>query len=326
MTMNPIPTTTTTIANAAAPEATLSSCTEAPLGARTGNDNATPKRVRGNPNALLAHPEVTRAIEGTLIHHGLPPRELRDGVAQVQMRALEAVEKKAAPADLAGWKALTCTIAERMLITDRRKQARRGRYDEGLCEEPDEKTPVERSPGKVRDPVDLGRQVKALQGQFEAGELPEHAEEILDGIAAGESYKEVGASLGLTEAQVRRRLMAMRKRFKAKLASLGMLTLMVLVAALFAALPGGVATRDDTPGSAPTGTVVRVLTPEQRALSLRTEALRACDAGRWDLCLGRLDEAAKLDPAGNGAADVRAARVRAEAAVDAQEVYAKPRP
>lgn len=293
------------------PTTTLSTLTDAPSPSPTSNDNALPKRLPTNPNALLAHPEVTRAIEGTLLQHGLARQELRDGVAQVQMRALGALQNKPRPADLGGWKALCCTIAERLVLKDRQREAKRSLYHDGLSDEADDHAPIARSPGKERDPVDVARQRKALEGQFEAGDMPEHGDAILDAVAAGESYKDIAAELGLTEAQVRRRLVRMRKLFKGKLASLGMLALMALVAVMFATPFGGVATRDvGTPPDVP-ATVVQPVTPVDRATALRAEALRACNTEKWDLCVGRLDEAAALDPAGDEAAEVHAARSRA---------------
>lgn len=65
-----------------------------------------------------------------------------------------------------------------------------------------------------------------------------------------------------------------------------------------------------------------------RTTALRAEALRACNAEKWDLCVGRLAEARALDPAGDQSAEVDAARGRAVNALDAQdrEMEAKPRP
>jgi len=309
--MNPIHLTTTT----------LSTLPDSSSPTPTSNDNALPKRLPTNPNQLLAHREVTRAIEGTLLQHGMARQELPDGVAQVQMRALGALQNKPRPADLGGWKALCCTIAERLVLKDRKRDAKRSLYHEGLSDEADEHSAIARSPGKVEDPVDLARQRKVLEGQFEAGDMPEHGDAILDAVAAGESYKDIGAELGLTEAQVRRRLARTRKLFKAKIASLGMLALMLLVAVMFAAPFGGVATRDVEPTHTRTPTITV-------AQTLRSEALRACNAGEWDRCLGRLEEARKLDPAGDEGPEVHAARIRAVNALDAQEreLEAKPRP
>jgi DNA-directed RNA polymerase specialized sigma24 family protein len=294
----------------------------------TSNDNAFPRRLLTSPSALLAHPELTRAIEGTLIQTGWPRTELPDGVAQVQMRVLEALRRKPLPVDLGEWKALACTIAKRMVIKDRQRAKKRSRYDTGLSDGADDHAPVERSPGRVADAVDLARQRRVLEGQFEAGDMPEHGEAILEGVVDGLSAKEIGAELGLTESAVKNRLARMRKLFKAKLAALGMLTLMMLVAVLFAAPFGGVATRDVTP--APGATTAQPPRPPTGTLAqaLRTQGLRACDAGEWDRCLGDLEKARTLDPAGDEEPAVRAARARAEDALDEQErrLEAKPRP
>jgi hypothetical protein len=47
---------------------------------------------------------------------------------------------------------------------------------------------------------------------------------------------------------------------------------------------------------------------EAKASLLRTEAYAACDRGAWVLCEAKLDEAKRLDPAGEAAAEVLAAR------------------
>jgi DNA-directed RNA polymerase specialized sigma24 family protein len=250
-------------------------------------------------------------------------QELPDGVAQVQMRALGALQNKPRPVDLGGWKALSCTIAERLVLKDRKREAKRSRYHDGLSDEADDHAPIARSPGKVADPVDLARQRKVLEGQFEAGDMPEHGDAILEGVVDGLSAKEIGAELGLSESAVKNRLARMRKLFKAKLAALGMLTLMLLVAVLFSVPIGGVATRDVGPASTSTQTPATTA-----AQTLRSEALRACQAREWDRCLARLEEARKLDPAGDEAPEVRAARARAEGALDEQDrrLEAKPRP
>jgi hypothetical protein len=56
--------------------------------------------------------------------------------------------------------------------------------------------------------------------------------------------------------------------------------------------------------------------PLDRTRALRAEALRACDAAAWERCLEQLDEAAKLDAAGDRAREVAEARERARKALD----------
>jgi hypothetical protein len=63
----------------------------------------------------------------------------------------------------------------------------------------------------------------------------------------------------------------------------------------------------------------RVVSAPERAGKLRTDAFGACDEGYWALCDGKLDEAQKLDPAGEGDPRVQAAR---KAAYDG--THAKP--
>jgi hypothetical protein len=58
----------------------------------------------------------------------------------------------------------------------------------------------------------------------------------------------------------------------------------------------------DRPWASPTGT------PEQRAWAIRAEAFAACDGQRWTVCIGKLDEAAVLDPAGESDPRVVSAR------------------
>jgi hypothetical protein len=52
----------------------------------------------------------------------------------------------------------------------------------------------------------------------------------------------------------------------------------------------------------------KVVSAPERAGKLRAEAFGACDDGLWALCNGKLDEAQKLDPGGEGDPRVQAAR------------------
>ncbi|MGH7297679.1 MAG: RNA polymerase sigma factor [Polyangiaceae bacterium] len=277
--------------------------------------------------ALLADKHVVRGIEGTLIRFGVGRQNLPDAVAQVQLLALEATHGKRQPASVEEWRALCCTIAKRMVLKGRERDKRRRPYHAGLCEEPDEAPPIERSPGKVTDTVDLHRQLDALRGQFEAGEMPEHGETILVRTAGGCSAKEVGEELGLTESAVKNRLMRMRSLFRAKLAAGGLLTMMVVVAVLFAMPMGGLASRDVSPRHVPTQTAAHAPGPLERATALRAQAFFACDEGQLDRCVSLLDEARALDPRGEQSNEVRDARARIEGGRldDPREIEAKPR-
>lgn len=66
-------------------------------------------------------------------------------------------------------------------------------------------------------------------------------------------------------------------------------------------------------------------TMAERALALRTEALASCKASEWDACEAKLDEASQLDPAGNTAPEVVAARKAIEKARENEGRERKPR-
>jgi RNA polymerase sigma factor (sigma-70 family) len=289
---------------------------------------STPSTSTPSTAALLADKLVVRSIESTLRHLGVAQRNLADAVADVQLRALEATRGKPQPANADEWRALCFTIAKRMILKEREREKRRRPYHAGLCEEPDEAPPIERSPGKVTDPVDLHRQLDVLRGQLEAGEMPEQGETILVRTADGFSAKQVGQELGLTPRTVEKRLERMRTLFRAKLAAGGLLTMMVLVAVLFAVPMGGVASRDVSPRHVPTQTAAHTSSPLERATALRGQAFSACDEGQLDRCVALLDEARALDPKGEQSNDVRAARARIAGSVldEDREMEAKPRP
>jgi hypothetical protein len=55
--------------------------------------------------------------------------------------------------------------------------------------------------------------------------------------------------------------------------------------------------------------------PPATAPELRQQAVEACHAGRYRECLARIDEAARLDPAGDADRDVQAQRANALEAI-----------
>jgi hypothetical protein len=62
------------------------------------------------------------------------------------------------------------------------------------------------------------------------------------------------------------------------------------------------------PTPAPSPTHEPEPTPEQRAALVRVEAQKACAAGEWTACEAKLDEAAKIDPAGESSPAVQQMR------------------
>jgi DNA-binding CsgD family transcriptional regulator len=83
-----------------------------------------------------------------------------------------------------------------------------------------------------RDELDARRMVRELEAQFDAGEMPEKGDEILDCIQAGMKYPEIAAELGITAETVRMRLRRMRQLFKARLGRLGITGVMLVLVVL----------------------------------------------------------------------------------------------
>ena len=210
-----------------------------------GNDNAargdTPDTTR-----LVAHPDVVRSLRFTLRRYLVAHQNMADAIAEVQAEAIETARKRKMPRSLAQWKALTRAIAVHWALDRRRESRVRGKYDAGLCHDADA------YPGPVlcrerHDPVDMKRYLAVLKDLFDAGQMPEHGEEILQGEADGVSRAEIAAEIGVSENTVGCRLFRMRRRFRARLAALGMLGLLLLVlSALLAPAPKVAAPHPET--------------------------------------------------------------------------------
>jgi DNA-directed RNA polymerase specialized sigma24 family protein len=199
----------------------------------SSNDNSS---HRGIPDTtpMAGRAEVVATIQFTLRVHRVPSQEMPDAVADVQMRSIALARRGAMPGTLQQWKALARSVATRW-AQNRRRQARdRRKYNTGLCEDPD----VYMSPTlhwEHRDPVDTKSYLTILKELFDAGQMPEQGQDILqdaaDEVPAGDTAQEIGIS----EPAVRKRLFRMRAKFNARLAAIGMIAvLMLMVRVLFA--------------------------------------------------------------------------------------------
>jgi DNA-directed RNA polymerase specialized sigma24 family protein len=199
-----------------------------------------------------------------------------DAIADVQVDAIQAARRKRMPANLEEWKALGVTIAVRRAAKRRRKLKDARKYDAGLCEEPD------RFLGPTlhwehRDPVDTKRYLAVLKELFDAGEMPEDGEHILQGEADEVPHEELGEELGISRKTVDKRLFVMREKFYARLAALGMLVFALLV--LYAVL-----NRDSEEVAAPAPRDVHASTPVESVGDAATETRDGgtmSDAAGW---------------------------------------------
>jgi DNA-directed RNA polymerase specialized sigma24 family protein len=181
--------------------------------------------------AMIHHPDVVRPIKTTLRSFGVKKRDLEDGVAEVQTRTLEYLRGKALPTETELWVALCVAITRSWRLDEKKKAKTDKKYCEGLCEEPDQYIGIEREVG-APEILDARRMLRELEAQFDAGEMPEKGDEILDCVQAGMKYPEIAADLGITAETVRMRLRRMRQLFKARLGRLGLTGVMLVMVVL----------------------------------------------------------------------------------------------
>jgi RNA polymerase sigma factor (sigma-70 family) len=142
-------------------------------------------------------------------------------------------------------------------------------------------------------------------------ELPDgqSAEETLEWMlreAEGESLEEIAKESNLPPARVRKRVSRLREHFRQRWAVYASAFAAIAIAAalgahLFTGQPEVVPIAKDAPPDASTS-------PRQMADDLRRRAFEACGAGQAVRCVELLDDAARLDPAGDTSPEVVAAR------------------
>lgn len=201
-------------------------------GVGPGNDNA---GHGGKPDttAWIARAEVTRAVRATLRRHRVASQDMADAIGEVQVECLETARTRGAPVGLLRAKALATTIAARWALDRLRATKRRARYDAGLCDDPDA-YPRPTLHWEHRDPIDTKRYLGVLKDLFDTGKMPEHGAEILLDEADHVPHHEVAEEIGVCTTAVDNRLFRMRAKFRARLAVLGMLSvLLILITSVF---------------------------------------------------------------------------------------------
>ena len=135
---------------------------------------------------------------------------------------------------------------------------------------------------------------------------PQGAAWMIRAVLDDEPATEIAAEEGVPVDRVRKRIHRLLAYLRTNLSMLSLL-LMTLMSTIAALLPGRRPALPAVPeiaeSAAPEGP-----SPARRAGALRAQAFGACDALRWSECGALLDEAAALDPEGEGAPRVREAR------------------
>ncbi|MDB4935577.1 MAG: hypothetical protein JWP87_2549 [Labilithrix sp.] len=245
------------------------------------------------PAARPFDPDLRSALVA-MVRKRVPESEVED---IVQQALAEAIESPHAPADSESLRRWIFGVAKNKVV-DYHRRAGRESFDL-----PD----VEGTPAP---------HVEADLLRWAEKNLPEGAEnkKTLDWMlreGEGEKLESIAASEKLPPPRVRQRVSRLRRHFKenwqrevAMLAALGVIVSAVVIFVLHKKDPE-IITHD-----------VREV-GDPRAEPMRRLALEKCASGEWKPCVDGLDEARRLDPAGDARPDVQQAREAAGKALNA---------
>jgi DNA-directed RNA polymerase specialized sigma24 family protein len=284
----------------------------APRGATKRSARASKPTIDPGHAEHVTSPDVQRAIASQLQACGVAPKNVPDAAQDV---TLELLVKRNPPADMAGCLALARHIARQRAIDHLRKNKRRGKYDVGLTDTPDDHTAADHASPELTDPLDRKKQLELIEEKRADGSISEKAARILELDAQGLSAVEVGKEVNLAPQTVRNTLSAVKRELRVAWAKrvgsvLGALCALWLI--VWAARP-----REDQVASPPPpepSTSVQSAEPQgtqeaqRRGAELRERAIEACKRAAFDACRRDLDDARTLDPAGEAAPRVQAAR------------------
>jgi DNA-directed RNA polymerase specialized sigma24 family protein len=171
----------------------------------------------------LPHPEVARAICGTLRACGVHRCDVEDRLQDVDAKVLTAFRGGGAvpPPDLRAMKAYCATAAKNLVIDLRREAAKRERDLAETCER-DEYGIGEPDCAEPHDRLDTGKQVEVLASLFREGLMPRDGVFILEGVAAGRSCAEIAKDLKIGRELVKWRMRKMRQIWRERMETLGM--------------------------------------------------------------------------------------------------------
>jgi RNA polymerase sigma-70 factor (ECF subfamily) len=248
-----------------------------------------------NPNAArLADPALREALL-KYARRRLPPGEVEDLVQNTLTEALVSPNAPTTDSEFQRW---VHGIARHKVVDSYRRQGRSPLLDAELDAKPCE---VARGTGELE--------------QWIESELPntEGARATLHWLLRendGESLDEIARDAALPAPRVRQRVSRLRRHFHARWLALGAAGLALLLGAglLFHFV--------DRASSHPPVIAREPVSPLDQAHGLRKNALERCAAGAFQECVSQLDEAKLLDPTGDAADAVQAARSAAARAAE----------
>ncbi len=247
----------------------------------------------------LADPELRKSLFAAVARR-VPAQEVEE---IVQSALVEALASQSRPEDEGELRRWLFGVARNKVVDFHRRRGREGAPIDAAdlaAEDQAQNEAIDLLRWAEREAPDGAQHARTLEWMLREGD--------------GEKLEDIARAESLPAPQVRQRVARMRRHYRTRWA--------VLAAA--AAVGGALAFvlwlqfRDvgeqAQPAPAPSITAPLAEDPLKKAVALRTEGLALCAKGAWDDCLLRLDQAAKLDPAGDKTQPVTEARAAAASA------------
>lgn len=246
--------------------------------------------------ALLADPALRKALAEAVARR-VPSQEVDEIVQSTLVEALASQTRPTEEGELRRW---LFGVARNKVVDFHRRRGREGAPIEAADLAAEDQAP--------NDAIDL---LRWAEREAPGGAANARTLEWLLREGEGEKLEDIARAESLPAPQVRQRVARMRRHYRARWA-------MVAAAVVGAALFVWFRLRDEgeqaKPAPAPSITAPSAEIALERAKALRGEGLALCGKAAWDDCVRKLDEAAKLDPAGDQAPAVKEARAAAASA------------
>jgi DNA-directed RNA polymerase specialized sigma24 family protein len=260
---------------------------------------------------LLGDPALRKALSD-FVRRRVPPSDVDDVVQTVLVDALAATNAPADPRELTRW----MLGVARHKVADLHRRAHR--------EPPAELPDLEAVPAPIEE-LEMARWAEEQAGSSR------DAKQTLSWMARegeGEKLEAIATDEQVPAARVRQRVSRMRRwmkeRWLAELAAVAALGAVALVA-------WWILSRGDRPEAnplpAPSSAPILPEPPSsvERARALRADALEKCKREDWAGCLEGLDQARGLDPVGDQAPAIGAARSQAQDGLQRDNIVPVPK-
>jgi DNA-directed RNA polymerase specialized sigma24 family protein len=279
----------------------------------TGREEPGPNMNRVEPLSAharrVASVEVQVAIRSRLRNRGVWLQSIEDIAQDVTAELLGMADP---PDDMEGCLAAARKAANEESIDTFRKGSRRGRTNAGPTANADLVTAADHASPEIWHPIDRGRQIALVREKLDDGSLSPRDAKLLVLDAEGADAAAIGRELKLAPQTVRNALSRakgiVRAAWKSRLKG-PVVVLALLILAWWMKREHDRQALDDQRNvhqDAPFAPAMP--TPLERADKLRQDAWAACHDSHWVKCAEALDEAKKLDPAGETRPEVQKMR------------------